>query len=414
MLADRGLSVSGVDVDPGVRAELLAGRTSSDEEGLAELLREAIEAGRFSASASPPAADVYIIAVPTPLADDRGSAADLSFVQEAARSLALVLRAGNLVVLESTVPPGTTEQVLVPELERSGLAAGRDLRVAHVPERVLPGNVLAELIHNPRVIGGIDRDSAEEAGRLYRRFVEGEIILTDARTAEMVKLMENTYRDVNVALANEFALLAQELGVDVWRAIAIANQHPRVDILRPGPGVGGHCVSVDPWFLARASSYPAPLIQAARAVNDAMPAQIVDLLGAMLSDVDDPAVALLGLAYKGNTGDTRNSPALAVAEALRSRRWDVRLFDPHVRQVPKLGPVAASPREAAAGADCLVLMTDHRAFDALDASELRRAVRTPLVLDTRGQLDDAAWRAAGFQVRRLGAPPDIAQPSPSK
>ncbi len=414
VLASRGFNVTGVDVDPKVRAELLDGPSGSHEAGLDFLLREAVEAGRFAASASPAAADVYVIAVPTPLSDEREGAADLSYVREAARSLAPSLEPGNLVVLESTVPPGTTEQVLVPELERSGLRAGRDLLVAHVPERVLPGNVLAELIHNPRVIGGIDRESAEAAGRLYASFVEGEIILADARTAEMVKLMENTYRDVNIALANEFALLAQELGVDVWQAIAIANQHPRVEILRPGPGVGGHCVPVDPWFLARASSYPAPLIRAARAVNDAMPERIADLLEELLADVEEPAVALLGLAYKSDTDDTRNSPALAVAQKLRARRWDVRLFDPHVQQATEPGPTAASLLEAAAGADCLVLMTDHRAFEALDPRHLRSVVRRALALDTRGVLDEAAWRAAGFEVRRLGAPASSSNPTPPK
>ena len=409
MLANRGRSVRGVDIDPDVRAELLAGRTNSDEEGLADLLRQAISSGRFSAEAAPSAADVYIIAVPTPLSDEGDGAADLSYVRDAARSLTPLLKPGNLVILESTVPPGTTEDVLVPELERSGLAAGRDLMVAHVPERVLPGNVLVELIHNPRVIGGIDRGSAEAARGLYASFVEGELILTDARTAEMVKLMENTYRDVNIALANEFALLAQELGVDVWRAIDLANQHPRVDILRPGPGVGGHCISVDPWFLARASAYPAPLIRAARSVNDAMPERVVDLLGALLGDVEKPVIAVLGLAYKGNTGDTRNSPALAVVHSLRSRAWDVGVFDPHVRPTPELGPLLSSPEEAAAGADCLLLMTDHRAFETLDIAKLRGTMRRPLVLDARGQLDESAWREAGFDFHRLGAPPSGAQ-----
>ena len=414
VLASRGFTVAGVDVDPQVRAELLQGRTSSGETGLAGLLRQAVESGRFAASPSPSEADAYIIAVPTPLSGEGDGAADLSYVRAAARSVVPFLRPGSLVVLESTVPPGTTEQVLVPELERSGLAAGGGLLVAHVPERVLPGNVLSELVHNPRVIGGIDRPSAQAAALLYAGFIEGEIILTDARTAELVKLMENTYRDVNIALANEFALLAQELGVDVWRAIGIANQHPRVDILRPGPGVGGHCVPVDPWFLARASSYPAPLIRAARAVNDAMPQKVVELLEGLLSGIEAPAVALFGLAYKANTDDTRNSPALAVAQALRSRRWDVRPFDPHVRHTAELGPTLASALEAAAGADCLLVMTDHQAFQSLDAPALRGVMRTALVLDTRGVLDEAAWRAAGFEVRRLGVGPGGARGASSK
>ena len=405
VLASRGFRVTGVDVDPGVRDALAGGRTSSSEGGLQELLRRAIEDGCFSAVAAPIAADAYIIAVPTPLTDKGAHAADLSFVQAAARALVPVLTPGNLVVLESTVPPGATERVLVPELEGSGLKVGRDLLVAHVPERVLPGNMLEELTQNARVIGGVDRASAEAARQLYARFVTGELILTDARTAEMVKLMENTYRDVNVALANEFALLAEELGVDVWQAIAIANQHPRVNIHRPGPGVGGHCVPVDPWFLASASSYPAPLIRAARATNDAMPERITHLLRDLLSGVEAPAVALLGLAYKGDTDDSRNSPALTIAQTLRSWGWDVRAYDPLVRRSSEVGALYDSALEAATGADALVIMTDHREFLALDPSALRGAMRGGLVFDARGVLDEAAWRAAGFEVRRLGAPP---------
>ena len=403
VLASHGFSVTGVDIDPDVRDALSQGRSASSERGLDGLLGEALKEGRFSAVATPIEADVYLIAVPTPLTDDKK--ADLSFVRAAARSLVPVLKPGNLVILESTVPPGTTEELLTPELERSGLKAGRDLLVAHVPERVLPGNALQELTSNARVIGGIDRASAEAARQLYARFVTGEIILTDARTAEMVKLMENTYRDVNVALANEFALLAQELGVDVWQAIALANQHPRVNILQPGPGVGGHCVPVDPWFLASASSYPAPLIRAARAVNDGMAQRISALLQELLAGVTEPSIAVFGLAYKGDTDDIRNSPALVIARSLRAQRWDVRLYDPYVRDLPDGAATFDSPAEAVADADALLLMTDHREFRSLDPGALRSAMRGRLVFDARGLLDEAAWRAAGFDVRRLGAPP---------
>ncbi|MGB2693635.1 MAG: nucleotide sugar dehydrogenase [Dehalococcoidia bacterium] len=401
VLAASGLSVFGVDVDPRVRGALVAGEPNAAEEGLAELLKRALAEGRLAAGERPKPADAFIIAVPTPLYEDDGKSADLSHVEGAARAVSAVVRPGNLVILESTVPPGTTEQLLVPQLERSGLKAGRDLLVAHVPERVLPGNLIAELTQNARVIGGIDRRSAEAARDLYARFVEGGLILTDARTAEMVKLMENTYRDVNVALANEFAVLAEDLGVDVWRALDIANQHPRVNIHRPGPGVGGHCVPVDPWFLASASSYPAPLIRAARAVNDAMPERIAAALRSELAAVERPVVALLGLAYKGNTDDTRNSPALALARQLSD--WQVRAHDPRVRAVAEV-ETFDSAEEAARGADALVLMTDHREFADLDPNALRTAMRGRFVYDTRGLLDAAAWRAAGFDIRRLGAP----------
>jgi UDP-N-acetyl-D-mannosaminuronic acid dehydrogenase len=386
-----------------VRAALAEGRTPGGERGVAELLERALAEGRLAASERPVAADAFIIAVPTPVDERDGRSPDLRHVEEAARAVAAVVRPGNLVVLESTVPPGTTDRLLVPELERSGLKAGRDLLVAHVPERVLPGNLIAELTENARVIGGVDERSAEAAREVYARFVTGALIVTDARTAEMVKLMENTYRDVNVALANEFAALAEELGVDVWRALDIANQHPRVNIHRPGPGVGGHCVPVDPWFLATATSHEAPLIRAARAVNDAMPERIASALREALAGVERPVVALLGLAYKGNTDDTRNSPALALARLLDG--WTVRACDPRVRAAAGID-VFASPEEAARGADALVVMTDHREFAALDGAALGAVMRGRFVYDARGLLDAAAWRAAGFTVRRLGAPSD--------
>jgi UDP-N-acetyl-D-mannosaminuronic acid dehydrogenase len=407
MLANRGFDVTGVDIDATVRSRLAKGQVETSEDGVTALLTQALDTGAFAVAERPVPSDVFVIAVPTPIVNGDSPSADLSHVRAAAQAVAPALRKGNLVILESTVPPGATDDVLVPELELSGLKAGKDVRVAHVPERVLPGNVLSELAQNPRVIGGVDRASAEAARELYARFVEGEIILTDARTAEMVKLMENTYRDVNVALANEFAVLAEALGVDIWRAIAIANQHPRVNVLRPGPGVGGHCIPVDPWFLAAAtaSSQPAPLISAARAVNDAMPARVCDTLGELHSDLSEPVVALLGLAYKAGTDDTRNSPALAVARTLRSWGWTLRLHDPYAGAPPDLGESFASPAEAATGADCLLLMTDHREFQSLDPSALRPLMRRPLVFDTRGIIDEATWRAAGFHVRRLGVPP---------
>ncbi len=401
LLASRGFRVTGVDTNPAVREALTAG-TATGEAGVDELLRAALGAERLSVAATPPLADVFIIAVPTPLAE--GNEADLSAVRAAARSLAPVLRPGNLVVLESTVPPGTTERLLVPQLERSGRRAGRDLLVAHVPERVLPGNALAELRHNARVIGGIDQASAEAAHDVYASFVEGEIHLTDARTAEMVKLMENTYRDVNIALANEFALLAQDLGVDIRRAIELANHHPRVEVLQPGPGVGGHCIPVDPWFLAAASAEPAPLIRAARAVNDAMPERVAAMLREAVAGIERPVVALLGLSYKAGADDTRNSPAIAIAKRLRSWGHELRLHDPLVVELPGWQATCPTPLEAATGADCLALLTDHPEFAALDPTALRGVMRRPLVFDTRGLVDAAAWRAADFEVRQLGAP----------
>src|SRR5262249_9522970 len=285
------------------------GRLPIEEPELETLVRAALQSGNLRVADRPEPADAFIIAVPTPLRDHH---ADLSFVERAARDIVPVLRRGNLVVLESTVPPGTTRGGLAPILAESGLSPGRDICVAHCPERVLPGRILLELVQNDRLAGGITADCAERAAELYGAFVKGAIMRTDATTAEMVKVMENTYRDVNVALANEFAQIADHVGVDVWEAIRLANPHPRVNVLRPGPGVGGHCIAVDPWFLVDAAPHAGQLITAAREVNDAMPSNVV---ASLRSIVPPPAsVALLGVTYKAEVDDVRESPALRVAE----------------------------------------------------------------------------------------------------
>jgi UDP-N-acetyl-D-mannosaminuronic acid dehydrogenase len=274
--ATHGVEVVGVDVNPAVVSTLQTGNLHIHEPGLRTLVQAALRSGNLVIREAPEPADAFIIAVPTPFCDDKR--ADLSYVISAAEMIVPHLQRSNLVVLESTSPPRTTQDVIRPILERSGLTAGEDFLLAYSPERVLPGQILRELIENARVVGGIDAQSAEAGRDLYATFARGEIFLTDATTAEMVKLMENTYRDVNIAIANEFGRLADRLGVDVWEAIGIANRHPRVKILQPGPGVGGHCISVDPWFLVEAAPDLTPLIRTARQVNDSQPAVVRDLV----------------------------------------------------------------------------------------------------------------------------------------
>ena len=249
--ATHNLQVIGVDVNPEVVETLRGGRLHIQEPGLRNVVQEALRSGNLEIHSSPKPADAFIIAVPTPFYDDKR--ADMRFVISAAEAIVPFLKPGNLVVLESTSPPRTTVDLVAPILEKSGLKAGSDFLLGYSPERVLPGQILRELIENARVIGGINLKSAEAGRDLYSVFVRGEIRLTDATTAEMVKLMENTYRDVNIAISNEFAHLSDRFGIDVWEAISIANLHPRVNILSPGPGVGGHCISVDPWFLVEAA-----------------------------------------------------------------------------------------------------------------------------------------------------------------
>jgi UDP-N-acetyl-D-mannosaminuronic acid dehydrogenase len=401
MFALAGKDVIGVDPSPRVQTALSSGLATIDEPELQTLVTAAINSGRLRVQTRPEPADAFIIAVPTPL-DPTTNKADLSFVEQAARDILPFLRRGNLVVLESTVPPGTTRDVLAPILAESGLEPGQDICVAHCPERVLPGRILVELEQNDRLAGGLTPACAERAAELYTAFVKGTIMRTDATTSEMVKVMENTFRDVNVALANEFALIAERIGVDVWEAIRLANHHPRVNVLRPGPGVGGHCIAVDPWFLVGAAPREARLIRTSRAVNDSMPEHVVSLLGGLVSP---PApVALLGITYKAEVDDIRESPALRVAELAVERGYDVRLCDPHVKpDVPDLPAPLLPLEQALRDAEAVVLLVDHRDFQALDLDLVSVLVGSKRVLDARNALDRTAWQKHGFEVSLLGA-----------
>lgn len=400
--ANSGLKVTGVDVNPRVVAGLRNGELHIEEPGLRTLVQAALASGNLRIAGQPEPADAFLIAVPTPVLPDKR--ADLSAVMAAAESIVPHLRRTNLVVLESTSPPRTTVDVIVPILERSGLRAGADFHLAYSPERVLPGQILRELVENARVIGGIDRASAEAGRELYAAFVRGEIVLTDATTAEMVKLMENTYRDVNIAAANEFSRLADRFGVDVWEAIAIANRHPRVDILRPGPGVGGHCISVDPWFLVEAAPEITPLIRQARMVNDSQPAHAVRLIETALGGLRGRTIAALGLAYKPDVDDLRESPAIEVARLLAEGGARVASFEPFALAARVPGCTPADSLDAALRqAEAVVLLVDHRAFVELDPVSVAKAMTGRVAIDTRGRWDRRRWTAAGFEVHVLGA-----------
>jgi UDP-N-acetyl-D-mannosaminuronic acid dehydrogenase len=400
IFAVRQHSVIGVDPNPRVRDALANGRLPIEEPDLETLVTAAVDSGRLRVTAQPEPADAFVIAVPTPF-EPRARRADLRFVEQAARDIVPHLRRGNLVVLESTVPPGTTRNVLAPILAASGLEPGRDLHVAHCPERVLPGRILYELVENDRLAGGLTPTCAEQAAELYASFVSSTIIRTDATTAEMVKTMENTYRDVNVALANEFALIAERVGVNVWEAIRLANHHPRVQVLSPGPGVGGHCIAVDPWFLVEAAPESARLIRTAREINDGMPEHVIDQLGKL---VDPPApVALLGVTYKAEVDDIRESPALRVAELAVERGYQVRLCDPHVTAAERLPAPLLPIEQAVRDAQAVVLLVNHRVFSELDPDLVAALVANKQIFDTRGALDHAEWIKRGFCVGVLGS-----------
>ncbi|UCF62078.1 MAG: nucleotide sugar dehydrogenase [Anaerolineaceae bacterium] len=401
--ATHGLRVIGVDVDRHVVDVLRNGEVHIHEPGLRTLVQAAIHSGNLVVSEVPEAADAFVIAVPTPLSEGADKQADLSYVIAASESIVPYIQPGNLVVLESTSPPRTTLDVVAPILERSGLQAGSDFHLAYTPERVLPGQILRELIENARVIGGIDRASAEAGRDLYAIFVRGEILLTDATTAEMVKLMENTYRDINIAVANEFARVADRLGVDIWEAIELANRHPRIDILRPGPGVGGHCISIDPWFLVQTAPDLTPITQQARQTNDDQPAYVVNLVNQTLDGLSGRRIAALGLAYKSDVDDLRESPAIEVARLLASEGAKVRTYEPFDpgAVVPGAEP-AASLEMALQDVEAVILLVDHQTFRELDPQQVKGMMSGHVAIDTHGVWDRAAWDSAGFELHVLG------------
>jgi UDP-N-acetyl-D-mannosaminuronic acid dehydrogenase len=400
--ATHGLQVVGVDVNPQIIQTLQKGELHIHEPGLRTIVQAAVRSGNLQISAEAQAADAFIIAVPTPFYDDKR--ADLSYVMSAAQSIVPHLQRGNLVVLESTSPPLTTVNVVQPILEQSGLKAGQDFLLAYSPERVLPGQILRELIENARVIGGIDQASSEAGRDLYGVFVRGEIILTTATTAEMVKLMENTYRDVNIAIANEFSRLADRFKINIWEAIQIANHHPRVRILNPGPGVGGHCISVDPWFLVEAAPDLTPLIHTSRDVNDSQPHFVLSLVEQILGqDLKGKHIAALGLAYKPDVDDLRESPAVEVVKLLAQAGAEVRAYEPYKPDFDlpeaKMCPTLA---ETLTEADLVLLLVNHTPLRELAPATVSQLTPARFVLDTVHCWDATAWEAAGFHYRCLG------------
>ena len=411
MFAAHGVQVLGVDTNSGIIETLKSGRIHIHEPGLGEAVEQAVKSGNLRLASAPEPADAFIIAVPTPFYEDdfgqyNGQSykkADMRAVASAAEAITPQLRKGSLVVLESTSPPRTTTDLLVPILEKSGLTAGVDFYVAYSPERVLPGQILRELVENARVIGGLTPESAQAGYELYATFVRGEIHKTDATTAEMVKLMENTYRDVNIAIANEFARLAERFGVDVWDAIRLSSLHPRVKILNPGPGVGGHCISVDPWFFVESAPDLSLLIQRARQVNDAQPEFVVALVRKALGSLAGKRIAALGLAYKPDVDDLRESPAVEVVHLLQKEGAVVKAYEPF-KPGAQLPGVSAVPSlaEAAAGADALLLLVNHTEFRQLSPQTLKDLTAARILIDTVNGWEGKDWAGAGFSLFRLG------------
>ncbi|GAB2526357.1 UDP-N-acetyl-D-mannosamine dehydrogenase [Microbulbifer agarilyticus] len=398
VIAARGIEVVGVDVAAPAVEAVNAGRVHISEPGLERLVNQVVGAGRLRAVTNPEPADAFIIAVPTPFVEDASSetpAPDLSYIRTAAEAIAPVLKPGDLVILESTSPVGTTEK-LTNWLRSArgdlsfpvqGQCGAADVHIAYCPERILPGKALEELVANDRIVGGVSEACSHAALSLYHLFVEGDCIVTDARTAELSKLTENAYRDVNIAFANEMAFICDELGVDVWELIRLANRHPRVSILNPGPGVGGHCIAVDPWFIVSSAPQQAKLISQARNVNDARPAYVAEQVLHASQNHTAPVIACLGLAFKPDIDDLRESPAMEVVRELSERCGSQLLaVEPHIDILPadiaSHGVSLSSLDEALARADIVVVLVDHSSFLAIDSNQL--AGKT--VIDSRGLL----------------------------
>jgi UDP-N-acetyl-D-mannosaminuronic acid dehydrogenase len=377
MLARSGYKVTGVDVQDKIVNSINEGVLYMAEDEVRKVFEEPEVRKNLRAQKTPCPADVFIISVPSPL-DDKKLIADLSLVTQAAESIVPYLRAGNLVILESTVPPLTCRKILTPILEKTGFKIGKDIFLCHCPERILPGAVLKEIVENDRVIGGVDAKSAELSKEIYASFVKGNLYETDDITAELVKLMENTYRDVNIALANEFAAVAEGLGINILRAIELANKHPRVDILKPGVGVGGHCIPIVPWFIKQVDPANSRLITAARKINDEVPGKFAAKIEKALKNIKKPRIVALGITYKPDTYDTRNSPAQVIIDLLKTDGYTVAAYDPIVK-----GYEYDSIESIAKNADCLVVLVEHKAIReelARKEAEIKKAMHHPLII----------------------------------
>ena len=398
MFSCYGHKVIGVDVNEKVVNNINKGKIIIEEPNLEEIVEDVVKKGNLIASISPKESDVFIISVPTPIKDDKTS--DMSYVISATKSIVKYLKEGNIVVLESTSPVGTTEEVVKPIIEESGLKVGRDIMLGYCPERVIPGKIIYELKNNDRVIGGIDKKSAEEIRKIYKTIVDGNIYLTDCKTAELCKLMENTYRDVNIALSNELLLICDKLNINVWEVIEYSNKHPRVNLHTPGPGVGGHCLAVDPWFIIEKEPELSNIIKSSRLLNDSMPEYVYNKIDKILQKDKSKKITILGITYKANTDDMRESPIIKLIDKLLKNNYNVKVFDPYIKdfQINR-----QSILEACKDSDLLILGVNHDYFKNLPLDEIKTTMKGNLILDTRNFLDKEEVEKSGFIYKLLGS-----------
>ncbi|MGM0777970.1 MAG: nucleotide sugar dehydrogenase [Bacillota bacterium] len=379
MFAKHNVEVVGVDIKPEVIDSLNSGHIHIEEPGLQEALDEVIEKGTFKASLLPEKANAFIISVPTPNKDDMYKSCDLTYVLSAVKSVIPLLEKGNVIIVESTIGPRSMDDYVKPLVEAEGFEIGKDVFLVHCPERVLPGQILHELIYNNRIVGGITPACSEAGAMVYSTFVKGEIIKTDAKTAEMSKLMENTFRDVNIALANELTKVCNELEINALDVIEMANKHPRVNLHTPGPGVGGHCLAVDPYFIVAQAPETAKLINMSRSINTSMPEYVIENIDSLMVQKEGKVVTLFGLTYKGNVDDIRESPAMEIYEMLQHQnKYEVRAYDPHV----KAEFVEQNLEAAVENSELIVILSDHNEFKKLEWDNLK-GMSTIRVFDTK-------------------------------
>jgi len=384
MFAKHGVEVVGVDVKPSVIESLNNGTIHIEEPGLQEALTEVIKLEKFKASLTPEEADVFIIAVPTPNRDDMYKSCDLTYVESAVEKVIPFLKKGNVVIIESTIGPRSMDDVIKPLFEEKGYVIGEDLYLVHCPERVLPGQILHELIFNNRIVGGITEACTEAGAKVYQTFVQGEIIKTNAKTAEMSKLMENTFRDVNIALANELTKVCNDLDINALDVIEMANKHPRVNLHTPGPGVGGHCLAVDPYFIVAKAPETAKMINLSRSINTSMPYYVVENVEKLMQKVEGNKVTIFGLTYKGNVDDIRESPAMEIYHLLKNQnKYEINAYDPHVDQEFVINNL----EDAVDQSDLILILTDHQEFKEFDFEKLN-GMNNKLIFDTKNVLQN--------------------------
>ena len=378
LFAKNDCEVVGVDVIESVVEMLNKGEIHIEEPGLGEIIKTALDKGVYKASLTPEKADAFIITVPTPYIVENYSC-DLSYVISACESILPFVEKGNTIIVESTIAPLSTDETVKPIFENAGFTIGEDLYLAHCPERVLPGQIIYELVNNNRIIGGVTPECSKKAAEVYGQFVKGELMLTEAKTAELSKCMENTFRDVNIALVNELTKICAEIGVNALDVIEVANKHPRVNLHSPGPGVGGHCLAIDPYFIYAKAPETAKIIKLARDTNRSMPGFVAENVKKI---IPDGKIAVLGISYKGNTDDDRESPAYEIM-ALLDNDYEIAVHDPHIDKENLVGF-----DEAIEGADLILVLCDHDEFKKMDYSLIKDKASKPIIFDTKNVVED--------------------------